>query len=298
MADYSTQTFTNLLGLAGFCALHVLPAPDGSLQITVAANVRMGVCPHCQTVASEVHQTRPSQDVHDLPLGRARVRLKVLVDQYKCDPCGKAFTPAIPFLADGAHATDEQAAKLMHSPKTKAFDISAESAKTRDLYGRSKLGESALLARRLVETGVRFVEIRQDGWDTHKDTVGRVKKLSAELDPALAGLITDLKQHGMLDDTLVIMMGEFGRSPANGSNHFSRAWTTVLAGGGLKHGQAIGSTGSSGGTVDCKPIATGDFMTTVCKALGITYEEDWQIGTGRPIPKVVKGSQPVKELFA
>ena len=116
MADYSTQTFTNLLGLAGFCALHVLPAPDGSLQITVAANVRMGVCPHCQTVASEVHKTRPSQDVHDLPLGRARVRLKVLVDQYKCDPCGKAFTPAIPFLAERSHATErflERAAELI-----------------------------------------------------------------------------------------------------------------------------------------------------------------------------------------
>ena len=91
MADYSTQTFTNLLGLAGFCALHVLPAPDGSLQITVAANVRMGVCPHCRTAASEVHQTRPSKDVHDLPLGRARVRLKVLVDQYKCGPPAKSF---------------------------------------------------------------------------------------------------------------------------------------------------------------------------------------------------------------
>ena len=106
MAEFSTDTLTHLLGLSGFCALHVLPGEDGSLQITVAAKIRMGVCPHCQSVAREVHQSRPAKDIHDLPLGKSPVRLKVLVDQYRCGHCRKAFTPAIAFLAEGSHATE------------------------------------------------------------------------------------------------------------------------------------------------------------------------------------------------
>ncbi len=189
------------------------------------------------------------------------------------------------------------AARLMHSPKTKAFDVSAESASVRDAYGKGQFGQSVLLARRLVESGVRFVEVRQDGWDVHKDTVNRTKKLSEELDPAFASLVHDLKSRGKLDDTLIICMGEFGRNPANGSSHFSRAWTTVLAGGGLKNGRAIGDTGNSGGTVEAKPVSPGDFMATVCKALGVDYTRDWEIGSGRPIAKVAKGAHPVAELF-
>jgi hypothetical protein len=199
-----------------------------------------------------------------------------------------------------AHAHEvmfASAARLMHSPKTKAFDVSAEPASVRDAYGKGQFGQSVLLARRLVESGVRFVEVRQDGWDVHKDTVNRTKKLSEELDPAFAALVGDLKTRGRLDDTLIICMGEFGRNPANGSSHFSRAWTTVLAGGGLKNGRAIGDTGGSGGTVDSKPVSPGDFVATVCKTLGIDYTRDWETNSGRPIPKVAKGSHPVAELF-
>jgi uncharacterized protein (DUF1501 family) len=202
--------------------------------------------------------------------------------------------------AKAAHAhavTFGQAARLMHSPKTKAFDVSAESQSVRDRYGKSQFAQGCLLARRLVESGVRFVEVRQDGWDVHKDTVYRTKRLSDDLDPAFAALIGDLKQRGLLDDTLVVCMGEFGRNPANGSSHFSRAWTTVLAGGGLRHGHAVGNTGSSGGTVEDRPISPGDFMATVCKALGVDYTHDWEASSGRPLPKVAKGSEPVKELF-
>ena len=199
-----------------------------------------------------------------------------------------------------AHAhevTLESAARLMHSPKSKAFDVSAEPTSTREAYGRGQFGQSVLLARRLVESGVRFVEVRQDGWDVHKDTANRTKKLSEELDPAFGALMGDLKARGRLDDTLVIVMGEFGRNPANGSSHFSRAWTTALAGGGLKNGRAIGSTGGSGGTVESRPVSPGDFIATVCKALGVDTARDWETGSGRPIPKVAKGAQPVAELF-
>lgn len=193
--------------------------------------------------------------------------------------------------------TIDRASRLMHTPKTKAFDLSAEPAKLKEEYGSSRLGQSMMLARRLVESGVKFVEVRQGGWDVHKNTAPTTKKLSEEFDTPFAALIADLKTRGMLDSTLVIAMGEFGRNPANGSNHFSRAWTTVLAGGGLKNGQAIGDTGGSGGTVEKQPTTPGDFMATVCKALGIDYTKEWQTGAGRPVPMVTKGAVPVAELF-
>ncbi len=193
--------------------------------------------------------------------------------------------------------TLERASRLMHTTKTKAFDLTAESAAIRSQYGTGKLADQFLLARRLVESGVKFVELRQGGWDVHKDTVPKTKKLTEELDTPLAALIADLKQRGMLDGTLVIAMGEFGRNPANGSNHFSRAWSLLLAGGGLKHGRAIGDTGTTGGTVEKDPTGPGDFVATVCQAVGIDPKKEWALGSGRPIDLVSKGSKPVAELF-
>jgi hypothetical protein len=193
--------------------------------------------------------------------------------------------------------TLDRASRLMHTPRTKAFDLSAEPANVREQYGSSRLGQSMLLARRLVESGVKFVEVRQGGWDVHKNTAPATKRQSEEFDTPFAALVADLKARGLLDSTLVIAMGEFGRNPANGSSHFSRAWTTVLAGGGLKHGRAIGDTGASGGTVEKHPVGPGDFMATVCKALGIDYTKEWQTGSGRPVPVVAKGAAPVAELF-
>jgi uncharacterized protein (DUF1501 family) len=208
------------------------------------------------------------------------------------------FLAARPARPAAAHeATLAAAARLMHSSKTKAFDLSAEPPAARDAYGRGAFGQSVLLARRLVESGVRFVEVRQDGWDVHKDTVNRTRKLSEEFDGPLAALLRDLRSRGRLDDTLVLCMGEFGRNPANGSSHFSRAWTTLLAGGGLKNGRAIGSSGASGGTVEDHPVSPGSFVATVCKALGIPHDRDWETSTGRPVPRVARGSQPVAELF-
>src|SRR5262249_25702060 len=118
--------------------------------------------------------------------------------------------------AEAHQATYKRAAALMHSEKAKAFDISQEPASVRDAYGHSKFGEGCLLARRLVETGVSFVEVQLGGWDTHRDNAKRIKSLCGEVDPAMATLIGDLKQRGMLDSTLVIWMGEFGRTPHTG----------------------------------------------------------------------------------
>jgi hypothetical protein len=213
----------------------------------------------------------------------------------------KGFVDRVQTSGAEAHrATYERTVRLMHSEKAKAFDITQESDATRDLYGRGKFGEGCLLARRLVEAGVAFVEVALGGWDTHRDNEKRIKNLTGELDPAFSGLIADLKQRGMLDDTLVIWTGDFGRTPHTGKqggrDHYPRAWTSVLAGGGIKTGQAVGHTDKEGGEVQAGKVSAVDFMATVCKALGINYEKNLYAGS-RPMRVVDKGEKVVKELF-
>ncbi len=192
----------------------------------------------------------------------------------------------------------QKALQLMRSAKAKAFEISQEPAPAREAYGSGKFAEGCLLARRLVEAGVPFVEVVLNGWDTHQGAAQRVNTLSGQFEPAMAALIKDLKDRGLLETTLVIWMGEFGRSPGNGSNHYARAWSTVLAGAGLKTGQVIGRTDAKGGTVEDRPISVIDFMATVCQALGIDHTANFKARTGRPHRIVDKGANPVKELFA
>lgn len=211
----------------------------------------------------------------------------------------KAFLEDYDTTSARAHLTSVQRAlRLMHSDKTRAFELTNEKDSVRDAYGRGRFGQGCLLARRLVEVGVPFVEVSLGGWDTHQQAPQKVKALSEQVDPAFSSLLADLKDRGLLDTTLVIWMGEFGRSPSNGSAHFARAWTTVLAGAGLKTGQVIGSTGKKGTDVEDHPISTGDFMATVCKALGIDPTKDYVARNGRPMAKVDRNAKPVAPLFA
>jgi len=196
------------------------------------------------------------------------------------------------------HVTTQRAIRLMRSTLTRAFDVSREQASVREAYGNNPFGQGCLLARRLVEVGVPFVEVSLGGWDTHAQAPERVRRLSEQFDPAMARLIADLRERSLLNNTLVIWMGEFGRGPSNGSNHYARAWTTVLAGGGLRHGQVVGNTGRTGADVEDRPISSPDFMATVCQALGIDPARDW-VGRGnRPLPKVARGATAVRQLFA
>ncbi|MFO0808759.1 MAG: DUF1501 domain-containing protein [Gemmataceae bacterium] len=201
-----------------------------------------------------------------------------------------------------AHAkTYQRAEALMHSAKAKAFDIAQESASAREHYGDSRLGKACLLARRLVEYGTSFVEIPVNGWDTHRDNTGRLQKLCGEIDGPMASLIADLKQRGMLDTTLVVWMGDFGRTPhvgkQGGRDHYPRAWTTLLAGAGVKGGQAIGRTDKAGAAVEDRKVSAIDFMATVCKALDIDTTKEFRTRDGRPMRVVDKGEKLVKELF-
>jgi hypothetical protein len=200
--------------------------------------------------------------------------------------------------------TYARAVTLMKSQEAKAFDLSSEPAQTKAAYGETRFGQGCLLARRLVETGVPFVEVNLGGWDTHQDNFGRVKDLSAQADPAMAALVSDLKQRGLLDSTLVVWMGEFGRTPKinnrgakPGRDHFPRAWSCVLAGGGIKGGQVVGKTDAQGAGVVDRPVSALDFLATVCKVLGIDPDKQNQTPIGRPIRIVDKGHKVVTELL-
>jgi hypothetical protein len=205
---------------------------------------------------------------------------------------------------DAHHTTYQRAVTLMKSKEAKAFDLSLEPSAGKDAYGSSKFGQGCLLARRLIEAGVSFVEVGLGGWDTHQDNFDRVKNLSGQVDPALSALVADLKSRGLLDSTLVIWMGDFGRTPKinargakPGRDHYPRAWSSVMVGGGIKGGQVIGKTDKEGATVVDRPISVLDFMASVCTILGINPNKQNNTPIGRPIRIVDKGAKPISELL-
>ncbi|MBL8797900.1 MAG: DUF1501 domain-containing protein, partial [Planctomycetia bacterium] len=160
----------------------------------------------------------------------------------------------------------------------KVFDIEQEWTKHRDLYGDSKIGKGCMLARQLVEAGVAFVEVGQSGYDTHADNFSGHKGLVPPMDQAWAGLLTDLHQRGLLKNTLVVWMGEIGRTPSinnrSGRDHYVRAWSTALAGARIKPGVVYGETDLDGKDVKDKPVTEGDFFATIYKALGMNPDKE------------------------
>ncbi len=205
-------------------------------------------------------------------------------------------------LAEAHQTMLARTVRLMRSAKAPAFDIFREPESARSAYGDHAFGRGCLMARRLVEVGVPFVEVYLQNWDTHEGLVAQAARgLMTQVDQGMSTLITDLKERGLLDSTLVVWMGEFGRTPNvrpdGGRDHYARAWSTVLAGGGIKGGQAVGKTDASGATVTDRPISVSDFMATVCRALGIDYTKTHK-ANGRPIGIVDRGANPIEELFA
>jgi hypothetical protein len=199
--------------------------------------------------------------------------------------------------------TYERAVRLMNSREAKAFDISLEPSASRGRYGSGRFADGVLMARRLVEVGVPFVEVTLGGWDTHQDNFARVKTLSAQVDTPMATLVEDLKDRGLLDSTLVIWMGEFGRTPninnrgaRPGRDHYPRAWSLVMFGGGIRGGRVVGKTDREGAAVVEQKVGTTDFLATVCEVLGIDHQKKNDTPAGRPVA-IVEKPKPFTHLI-
>ncbi len=220
------------------------------------------------------------------------------------------FAAQRPGLSPQSHMTAiDRAVRLMRTSAQTAFNLDEEPARTRDAYGRNQFGQGCLLARRLVERGVTFVEVNLGsfqgnnlGWDTHQQNFNAVRALSEILDPAWGTLMEDLRARGMLNDTLIVWMGEFGRTPRingqQGRDHFPNAWSVVLAGGGIRGGQAVGRTSPDGMTVQAdRPTEVKDLLFTVCRTLGVNPDLMNMSNVGRPIPVVDRGAMPIREVL-
>lgn len=190
-----------------------------------------------------------------------------------------------------------RAVRTMHSKEADAFDLSQERTEVREAYGRSTFGQGCLVARRLIERGVPFVEVSLGagglGWDTHINNFQTVKTLSEQLDAGWSTLMTELKDRSLLQDTTILWMGEFGRTPTinaqGGRDHFPNAWSCVLAGGGIAGGQAYGKTSADGTEVESNKVEVGDVLATLCKAVGIDPDTENISPLGRP-HKIAEGT--------
>lgn len=192
------------------------------------------------------------------------------------------------------------AVKLMRSPALEAFELSKVPTTTLNRYGDTTFGRGALLAKRLVEKGVRFVQVNRGGFDTHSNNFPAMRNHASVMDPALGSLIEDLAKTGMLKKTLIIMLSEFGRTPKvnmnAGRDHWAGVFSCFMAGGGIKGGSIVGSSDKDGFKPKDRPVNVPDIHATVCHALGINPNKEVLTPLGRPM-KLVNDGTPVKELF-
>ncbi len=195
----------------------------------------------------------------------------------------------------------KDAVRLMQSPALEAFELDKVDDATRDRYGRTEFGRGCLLAKRLVEQGVRFVQVNRGGFDVHQNAFPAMEAHGEVMDPALASLIADLASTGMLAKTLIITLSEFGRTPKinkdAGRDHHASVFSCLIAGGGIKGGQVIGSSDEDGYKPKDRPVQVPDIHATVCQALGIDHNKEVPTPLQRPL-KLVDNGTPVKELFA
>jgi uncharacterized protein (DUF1501 family) len=195
----------------------------------------------------------------------------------------------------------EKAHGLITSPAAKrAFDLGQEPDRVRDAYGRTTLGQSCLLARRLIEAGVHFVTVTNGGWDTHQNNFKSLKdRLLPPLDRAYSALLQDLDARGLLDNTLVVWFGDFGRTPkvnpSAGRDHWATAGVACLGGGGVKTGEVVGATNALGEVVVDSPVAPQDLAATIYHALGVPLHTWYRAQDGRPIELVPEG-KPIRQL--
>jgi len=204
-------------------------------------------------------------------------------------------------LADAHREVYEKAERLLTSPLAKTFDVAEESEDTRKAYGAGRFGQGVLMARRLIEKGVPFVEVSLGGWATHQQNFERVAKLSGELDPALGTLIQDLADKNLLDSTMVVVGGEFGRTPKirdGGRDHHPKCFSVLMAGGGVGGGRIIGSSDENGEAPATRPIMIPDIHATIAHCCGYDPNKQNESPLGRPIRIVDPSGAPISEALA
>jgi len=239
-------------------------------------------------------------DVRNLKMGvdqaRLMQRMQVLADLEK----GFIKENRGASAADHAKILDKTLA-LMTSKQMEAFKVTKEPEEIQEAYGKTGFGRGCLMARRLVEVGVPFVEVDLGGWDLHSGNFTTLETKLPEMDKAMAALVADLAARGLLETTAIVWMGEFGRTPringTAGRDHWARSWSVVVGGGGLKGGLAVGETSSDGTAVESEPYSSQDLMATVCRGLGISLETTFTSKNGRPM-KIANGGKVIKELIA
>lgn len=204
-------------------------------------------------------------------------------------------------IAADQKAMYDRARRMMDSRKSAAFDLSTEKDELRNHYGRTRFGQGLLLARRLVEEGVKCVEVRLGGWDTHQDNFERIRPLAQQLDIGMSQLITELRARKLFDSTAIACYGEFGRTPRingnNGRDHYPRAWSMVLAGGPFARGRRVGMTDETASRVVERPVTVPDFFRSLAHAAGFDPMRKFEVND-RPIWYVDKAGTVIRELFA
>lgn len=223
----------------------------------------------------------------------------------------RTLLQAFDTLQSQIHASDQiatydefsqKAAQMILAPQAQAaFDIGKENERLRDEYGRSEFGQSLLMARRLVESGVRFVTVNYGGWDMHDKIFAGLDRKLPEFDQSFARFIRDMDERGTLQDTLVVCMGEFGRTPKindkAGRDHWGRAGSMLFAGAGVRGGNVIGATDKNGAYVTDRPVRPADVAWTIYDALGIDANRELMTPEGRPSFILTEGA-PVRELYS
>jgi hypothetical protein len=281
---------------AGFLGPAHEPLVVGEAGFSNVGAFPVGDPPYAESL--KVKDLAPPADIKPEEMAK---RLELLGD-LEAD-FAKSRPDSVPASHKSAYA---RAVSLMRTEARKAFDLDQEKATVRDRYGRNLFGQGCLLARRLVEQGVPFVEVSLGGndgsgfaWDTHSNNFATVKSLSQTLDAGWSALMSDLKERGLLDSTLILWMGEFGRTPklnsGRGRDHWPDVSSVVLAGGGIKGGQAVGKTSADGMSITEGKASVPDLMATLASVLGIDPEMQ-HISNGRPIRLAKKGAKVIKEI--
>jgi uncharacterized protein (DUF1501 family) len=234
-----------------------------------------------------------------IPPGRTDRRMALLTQQDESFAAAGAAS-----IAREHGELYRKASKLMVSKRLTAFTLDGESEQMKSSYGGHAFGQGCLVARRLVESGVPFVEVQRGGWDMHQDLWQNIPNVAGEVDQGLSALIADLKQRGMLEKTLVVALGEFGRTPKInqrtpnvGRDHWARNFNLLIAGAGIRGGRCVGKTSNDGMQITDRPVEVDDLFQTMCRCLGVDADKELITPEGRPL-RIVDAGAAIEELLS